>query len=83
MVGQVGDTMHRSARGPSALLLALLILVCGTQSLFAYVDPGSASYFFQFFIGGVLGAAFTVKLYWRKVKMLFRKSGVRKENGMN
>jgi hypothetical protein len=35
--------------------------------MIAYIDPGSGSYFFQLVIGGVLGAAVAVKLFWRRV----------------
>jgi hypothetical protein len=35
--------------------------------MIAYIDPGSGSYFFQLLIGGLLGAAVAVKLWWRKI----------------
>jgi hypothetical protein len=35
--------------------------------MIAYIDPGSGSYFFQLVIGGLLGAAVAVKLFWRRV----------------
>jgi hypothetical protein len=35
--------------------------------MIAYIDPGSGSYFFQLLIGGLLGAAVAVKLFWRRV----------------
>jgi hypothetical protein len=45
---------------PAALLL--------TSDAQAYVDPGTGSYFLQILIAGILGTAFAVKLYWRKIK---------------
>ena len=33
----------------------------------AYIDPGSGSYIFQLVIGGILGAAVAVKVFWRKI----------------
>jgi hypothetical protein len=35
--------------------------------MIAYIDPGSGSYFFQLLIGGLLGAAVAVKLWWRRI----------------
>jgi len=46
-------------------ILAVLLL---TSDAHAYVDPGTGSYILQILIAGMLGAAFAVKLYWRKIK---------------
>ena len=48
-----------------ALLLAALSIPTAAA---AYVDPGTGSYFLQILIAGILGAAFTLKLYWRRIK---------------
>lgn len=40
----------------------------------AYVDPGSASMFFQILIGSLLGAVVAIKLYWQKLKAFFRRN---------
>ena len=53
----------------SLVALALLIAALSIPSTArAYVDPGTGSYFLQILIAGLLGAAFAVKLYWRKIK---------------
>ncbi len=53
----------------SLVALALLITAISIPSAaHAYVDPGTGSYFLQILIAGLLGAAFAVKLYWRKIK---------------
>jgi hypothetical protein len=52
----------------------------------AYLDPGSGSYIFQIIIGALLGAAFAVKIYWRKLKAFFAglfSKGTKGENGYN
>ena len=49
------------------LLICLLILV-GAEPAFAYVDPASGSYFFQFLLAAVLGGLVAVKLSWRRLK---------------
>lgn len=33
-----------------------------------YLDPGSGSYIFQLIIAALVGAAFLLKVYWRKIK---------------
>lgn len=48
-----------------ALLLAALSIPSAVR---AYVDPGTGSYFLQILIAGILGAAFALKLYWRRIK---------------
>ena len=37
----------------------------------AYLDPGTGSYILQLMVGLFLGAAFAIKIYWRKVKAFF------------
>ncbi len=39
----------------------------------AYIDPGAGSYLFQLIIGVVLGAVFTIKMYWRQLSGFLRK----------
>jgi len=41
----------------------------------AYVDPGTGSYFLQILLAGILGAAFAVRLYWRKIKSFLTGAG--------
>lgn len=38
----------------------------------AYLDPGSGSFILQLLIAGLLGGAFIVKTYWRKIISFFR-----------
>ncbi len=37
----------------------------------AYLDPGSGSILIQVLVAGLLGAAFLVKTYWRKLTSIF------------
>lgn len=39
---------------------------------YAYLDPGTGSVILQVVAAAVLGALFTIKMYWRKVKMFFQ-----------
>ena len=38
----------------------------------SYIDPGTGSLVLQMIAGGVAAAAVTAKLYWRRVKSVFR-----------
>jgi hypothetical protein len=43
-----------------------------TRELF-YLDPGSGSFILQIVLASFLGALFAVKLYWKKIKTIFKK----------
>lgn len=36
-----------------------------------YIDPGSGSYLVQVIIAAILGGAFWIKKFWRKIKSFF------------
>jgi len=37
------------------------------QEAYAYIDPGSGSYFLQFILAGLLAASFMIKTFWRSI----------------
>ena len=39
-----------------------------SQNAYAYLDPGTGSYVFQVLIATFIGALFTIKMYWQKIK---------------
>ena len=43
-------------------------MVLMSPTAFAYLDPGTGSMIIQMAIAGILGALFTIKLYWYKLK---------------
>jgi hypothetical protein len=55
----------------SAVLLGLLLLLACPPAHAGYLDPGTGSYLLQLAIGGLLGALFTAKMYWAKLKSYF------------
>jgi hypothetical protein len=57
-----------------ALVFACLLLFASTQGVHAYIDPGTGSYVIQILIAALAGAAFAVKIYWRKIKGIFSRS---------
>jgi hypothetical protein len=36
-----------------------------------YLDPGSGSFLIQLLLAALLGGAFAIKIYWKKIKILF------------
>jgi len=48
-----------------------LIALTQTRDAFAYLDPGTGSYIFQLIIAGALGAIFSLKIFWSKIKVFF------------
>lgn len=51
-------------------LVALVYLISPTPA-YAYLDPGTGSFIFQLVIAGLAGAAFVIKMYWKKIKTFF------------
>jgi len=51
--------------------LFLLYFAMAAMPAHAYIDPGSGSFIFQVVVGGLLGAAFAVKTFWRRILGFF------------
>ncbi len=49
--------------------VAFLMPVCAL----AYIDPGTGSYVLQLIIAALVGASFTIKIFWKKIVRIFRK----------
>jgi len=45
-------------------LLVLIALLAGTQSAYAYIDPGSSSMLLQMIAGGVAAAVVLTRRFW-------------------
>jgi len=43
-----------------------------SNNSYAYLDPGTGSYFFQLIIAVLLGGLFSIKLFWNKIKNFFK-----------
>ena len=54
------------------LLLIFLTLVFSSNA-FAYIDPGAGSLLIQMLVAGVMGAIFTIKMYWFRLKSYIQK----------
>jgi hypothetical protein len=43
-----------------------MVLVAGSAT--SYIDAGSGSYILQLVVGGIVGAALAVKVFWRRIR---------------
>ena len=59
---------YRLLRPLSCLFLFGVLCLIAPRKSYAYLDPGTGSYVFQLALALVLGAAFTGKVYWRKIR---------------
>lgn len=60
------------------------VYIISARTAQAYLDPGSGSLLFQIIVGGVLSGLFAIKLYYRKIKLFFKKQKIdKKENVEN
>ena len=52
------------------------------EKAYAYLDPGTGSYFFQLLIAAAIGVLFTVKMSWKKASVFFKNLfSKKKKNG--
>lgn len=50
----------------SAVLISMMVLVAGSAT--SYIDGNSGSYLLQLIVGGAVGAALAVKVFWRRIR---------------
>ena len=49
------------------ITITLIFVLCFPA--YAYLDPGTGSYFIQIIIATLLGAMYAIKHYWYKIKL--------------
>ena len=57
---------------PQLLIAVALTVLAANPAQAQYLDPGAGSVMVQAIIAGVIGVATVVKLYWSKIRGLFR-----------
>jgi len=55
------------------LFIATQIVSASPDKNTAYLDPGSGSFIFQLIIASLVGGAFIVKTYWKRIIAYFQK----------
>lgn len=65
------------------ILATGLVLGCGglAGSAAAYIDPGTGSYVLQIAIAFLVGLAFSIKVFWKKIAAFLRKTFAAKKGG--
>ena len=58
---------------PRLMIAASLVVLAAIPARAQYLDPGAGSVMVQVIIAGVIGVATVVKLYWSRIKGLFRR----------
>jgi hypothetical protein len=53
------------------LVATVVVVACWHDVAYAYIDPASGSYFLQLLLASLLGAAFAVKIFWRRIMSFF------------
>ncbi len=53
------------------VLTVLVLFLTWSETSYAYLDPGSGSYFFQLAIASLLGGLYIIKVFWNKIKSFF------------
>ena len=55
-----------------SLSLSFILFFGTTQSALAYFDPGTGSVIMQLILGGIGGVIVISKIYWLKIRSIFR-----------
>lgn len=62
------------------MLLVAIFIGLSAKPVFAYIDPGTGSYFFQVIVAVFLGGVLYLKVFWRKAVGFFRQLFSRKKH---
>ena len=63
--------------------LAILVLLVLPTSAWAYIDPGTGSFVIQGLIGVIVGGAFAVKMYWKRIKAVLTGKPMEKDEDLD
>ena len=76
-IGRIYGILEKSLpmRSSFVTLTLLLATLAMPSTARAYVDPGTGSYYLQILLAGILGAAFAVRLYWRRIRNFLTGAG--------
>jgi hypothetical protein len=62
-------TVVSSKKSIRLFAFAGFFVLISYRNVYAYIDPGTGSYFLQIIIAGLLGAAITAKVFWKNIKV--------------
>ena len=61
--------MIRLVKHLQIFILVIILIVAFYDFAYAYIDPSTGSYILQLVLAGLLGALFTLKIFWKKIKL--------------
>lgn len=63
-------------------VFTLVVGLISVKNAYAYLDLGTFNYILQIAMASLLGAVFTLKIYWQRVKQFFKQlfAGKRSED---
>ena len=64
-------------------IVVFCCFLCWSQNSFAYIDPGTGSLILQGIIAGIAMGLYTIKLYWYKLKNIFKRGDKFTENDID
>ena len=50
-------------------LFFIILTLITIKDVYAYIDPGSGSYFLQILAAGIFSAIFVIKKFWKKITL--------------
>ena len=59
-------------KSKTSLVFLVLSQMIFAKEVYAYLDPGTGSYFLQLAIAALLGGLYAIKLFWKKIKTFFK-----------
>ena len=71
----IGSWVSGRVVTPSASVFVIAVALASTREADAYLDPGTGSFVLQALIGTAMAVAFTIKIYWRRLKSLVLRRG--------
>lgn len=66
------NIQKRSGMRGDAIVFIFCLCAIFPSSAFAYLDPGTGSYFFQILAAGLFAFLYAVKLFWRTIIDFFK-----------
>jgi hypothetical protein len=64
-------TVVSSKKSIRLFAYAGFFILISYRNVYAYIDPGTGSYFLQILIASLLGVAFAAKVFWKNIKAFF------------
>lgn len=61
----------------------IFIISLTAQHAFAYLDPGTGSMLLQGLLAGLLAAAATIRIFWKRIKIFFYRFTNKKDKSGN